>query len=328
MTTRFTNKKDVLVRVDQFMVAVGDPTVPYNNSGYINVGPSISACLNAEYAAQNFSPSTGNPAQTSGTVADPVGPAWVDNANFAFTSVSYRANTWMTLAPTSYVVSAFNPNNFGVKVVFGPFYRYKRGFNIRDADTLVAEAQASVNSGAIIFGIGNGPALQDLNYNGVHMDRSVVDGRFKFNKVSPHFRQRLTIIRKFISVLLPANARHDFRIRLPGFRRTPTDVVLADWQYRYKYTHCTFKWSVFSPTMFDAANAVVTAFGAGPGWALTQVKPAFAIHGHCVHRLRLELINQPFYFLDSNPRAVARPNVPNPKFNSQAIVEQAPDNAF
>ena len=80
--------------------------------------------------------------------------------------------------------------------------------------------------------------------------------------------------------------------------------------------------------MFDAANAVVTAFGAGPGWALTQVKPAFAIHGHCVHRLRLELINQPFYFMDSNPRIVARPNVPNPKFNSQAIVEQAPDNAF
>lgn len=311
------------------MVSLGDTAVPFNNSGYINVGINVASLLNAENMVQSYLPTIADAAQLAATVINPVAPSWVNNTNYPFSATAYRANVWMACAPTKYRISCFNPNNYGVKLVLGPFYRFKKGFTIRDGDSLLTESQASVNSGAIMWATTNGPALMAMNYNGLPVSRDFVRDHWNFNKVSPYYHQRLSIKKRFLSVLLPANGRYDFNIRIPGFRRTPTDVVLADWQYRYKYSHCTFAWRVYSPTMFDGPNQTVnTNFGTGPAWGLTQVKPSFAVHAHVVHKLQVSKIEQPFYFYDGNMRVAARGAAPNPAYQGPQIVQNPAADAF
>lgn len=315
------------MRTDYFMVSAGDVDVPFPNGGYVNLGLPAAACINAVYETRNLNPTVADVNQQNATVADPSSPYWATDSNRVNTIYSNQ-NVWVSVAPCSHVVSCFNPNNFGIKVVIGPFFRYKKHYMPRDADSLPIDAANAVGSGCLVFGIQNGPNLQHLNYNGVHMDRFMLGARFGVNDISLRWKRSLSVQRRYLSVLLPPNGRYDFRVRIPGVAKINEPVFAADWQYKYRYTHCTFLWKAYSGVAFDSANFATTNFGAGPGWGMTQIQPAFCLHAHANTEINTYVSNPPMYFIDGNPRVAARAAAPVPKFLSQAIVAQPMDDAF
>lgn len=329
MKESFILPKTSVTRSDAFFIAVGVNGSPGPATGFIAFGTPLAAALNASWMVRNLPPLTADGDQKDATVADPTGPHWADNSNYMWYHNGQPNASWLSVAPSWEHVSFFNANNFGVKLNIGPFYRWKRGYMPSNDETLLNDAVATTGSGALVVGTVGGPGLDPLKYNGVHMDRMFVESRYGFNKESIIWKRKLSIRKRYISVLVPPNGRYEFNIRLPGVKKVPYPQLLAEWNSNsYKYVQCCFKYQVFSPAMFDPLNAAPTAWGTGPGWGLTQVVPCVAMHFSNEMVVRHYVSNTPFFFIDSNPRKVARGATPGPAFNSQAVVEQKGDNAM
>ena len=62
---------------------------------------------------------------------------------------------------------------------------------------------------------------------------------------------------------------------------------------KYRYTQTCFFYKAMSGTMFDQNNAVVTDYGAGPGWAITHQKPSVCAHVHQTTPLKYKVMQPP-----------------------------------
>lgn len=315
------------VRTDFFLVSTGDNASVYPNMGYITIGVDTAGLLNSVFMVATRVPDVAG-ADSTYVPSDAISTL-VSGANLMQYQghASSLQNLWVAALPSYCNVSFFNPNNFGVKCVIGPFYRFERGYMPTDAETLAGQASVMFNSGVNVFGTANGGVPQVLNYNGVQMSRDQVQARYGIGKIHPFWKGRVRVIRKFLSVLIPPNGRYDFRVKMPGIRSVPYTILSADWLTKYRYTQTCFHYKVFSGVVFDSANAVVTGYGTGPGWGMIHVKPAVGVHASQVTPFRVKNVLAPWYFVNNNPRLAARAP-PNPTFNAQAIVEQKVDNAM
>jgi len=318
-------RTDAAIRSDFFLVANGNKDSLYPQSGYITVGLDMAGVLNGSFMVMTKGPDQAGSPSFQPTVPNPA----LDFSNWPNETFQFGANNqfWIAALPSYNHSSFFNPNNFGIKLVIGPFYRWSRGYMPGDTELLKDYASNMVNSGANIYGVTNGPAEQKLDYAGAQMTREDVMNRYSFNKIHPVYSKRIRVIRKYLSVLMPPNARFDFRVKIPGVKSTPRSIIASEWQTKYRYSQTCFYFRAFSGVVFDSGNAAVTAYGAGPGWGMTHVKPALCAHCQQVTPIKVKVMTAPWYFVNTNPRVAARASTA-PKFNSVNIVEAAVDNAM
>lgn len=322
------NRTDAAIRSDFFLIQNGDISNPYPSTGYVTIGLDLTGVLNASYVMKQKypEPGAGNPdvtfmpSDTNDTVMK-----FTNNANYVLAKTT-EENTWVCALPSYSCVSFFNANNFGIKMVIGPFYRWGKNYMPLDLEKLDEFAASTVNSGALVYGAANGPVAQVMNYANVQMTREQIQTRYAFSKIHPVYFKRIRVIRKYFSVLMPPNARYDFKVKIPGMRSVPLPILKVDWNRKYRYTQTCFFYKAMSGTMFDQNNAVVTDYGAGPGWAITHQKPSVCAHVHQTTPLKYKVMQPPWYIVNNNPRVGTR-NVPNLVFNAQPIVEQKVDNA-